>query len=504
VYGDTAEPTSLDCGRPTERAAFQICRLVADSLVDLDQDFHFIPRLAESFQISQDGLTITFRLRKGVRWHDGTAFTARDVVRTVESFRDLDPNGEAYRMQFGPLREVRATGDGTIAALYTEPFSLALSSWRETFIMPAHITADPNIAPALRRAPVGTGPFRFLRWDPQQQIVLEANKEYFGGRPMVDRYIQRIVPNAEALRTAALAGSVDVAPVSTEWAASHPDPDPNLPVRVVAVPTTYMELIYWNIDEPRGLFKDARVRRAMTMLLDRDGYTGKVRRGFYRTATTLIDPAIWGGDPSLRPYPFDVAGAARLLDEAGVKDRNGDGIRDTDSGPMSFTIIYNAATPEYREIGSLLERGAAQAGVQVRLQGLEWPVMKAKVHERQFEAALYRFMLEPVADPYAYFHSSQIGTGFNFGGYRSAEFDRLSAELRHTFDARRGAEILAELQRILHQDQPCTFVSIPGVVVTINRRFSIPDVTAAGLWNWYPSILRWWVPAAQRRYGREP
>ncbi|MFQ5700977.1 MAG: ABC transporter substrate-binding protein [Acidobacteriota bacterium] len=502
VFGDTVEPTTLNCIRSAERPTRQICRLVADSLIDYDQHFNMIPRLAESFEVSPDGLAITLHLRRHVRWQDGEPFDARDVRYTIDLMKRLDPDQKTYRTYFGPLQEVIAVDAYTIRAVYTEPFRDALIGWRELFIMPAHLPFDPTRPSPLDRAPVGTGPFRFVRWDPQQQIVLEANPDYFGPRPFVQRYVQRIIPTMDGLRAAAVAGVVDVAPLSPDWFDDRRANDPDLPFRVLTYPTSLMEMIYWNLDEPRGLFRDPRVRRALTMLLDREGYISKIQHGIYRTCTTLIDPLLWGGDPDLRPYPYDPAGAARLLDEAGIIDQDGDGVRDTPRGPMSFTLIYTTATPAHRDIGILLERAAARVGIRVHLQGLEWAIMKPRVYAHDFEAAVYRWRLEPRPDPYAYFHSSQIDAGFNLGNYRGNHFDRLSEELRRTTDPEVSAALLVRLQKILHEDQPCTFVAIPGSVLAIHKRFRIPALTPAGLWNWYPALLKWTIPGADREDGR--
>src|SRR6185503_15019278 len=127
VYGNTAEPTTLNCTRATEWFARLICRLTTDTLIDFDQDFHFIPRLAGSFDLSADGRTLVFHLRKGVRWHDGTPFTSKDVLATVDSIRKLDAGGEAYKNIFGPMTEVTAPDDTTIRATYAQPFAGALA-----------------------------------------------------------------------------------------------------------------------------------------------------------------------------------------------------------------------------------------------------------------------------------------------------------------------------------------------------------------------------------------
>ena len=503
VYGDNVEPSSLNWLRATDRPSRQVCRLIADSLIDFDQSFKFVPRLARSFEVAPDGLTLTFHLRPGVTWHDGKPCTAKDVSWTIETMRRLDPQGDQFRATFGPLKEVTTPDDQTVVARYSEPFAGALVGWREALIAPAHIAVDPNGMSAQDRSPVGTGPFRFVRWSPQQEVVLAANESYFNGRPRADRYVHRIVPSIEALRAAAEAGEVDIAGLSTDWVASHPNPDASLPFRLLIYPTSYMEMIYWNVDDPSSLFADPRVRRALTMLLDRPGYINAVHHGIYRPAVTLIDPALWGGDPSVSPWPYDPNAAARLLDEAGVKDRDGDGVRETPRGPASFILLYASVTPEAREIAQILERAGAAAGLKIQPQGLEWSVLRQRLAARQFQAVIHRRRLEPLADPYAYFHSSQIGSGQNLGGYRSERFDKLAEQYRATLDARAGGDLLVQMQKLLHEDEPCTFVAIPGAVVAVHKRLHIPEVTAAGLWNWYPSLLGWWVDPADRKYNAD-
>lgn len=498
VYGDTVEPTTLNCARASERMAVQICRLVSDSLIDFDGAQRFVPRLAESFEVSPDGRVVTFHLRRGVSWHDGRPFSAADVLQTVALLKRLD-GGRRHRINFGPIDRVESPDERTIRAVYSEPFAGALVGWRETLIVPAHMPIPDDGASPLDRAPVGTGPFIFQQWDPQQQIVLKANAAYHAGRPWLDRYVYRIVPSAETLRSAAMTGDVDVAPLGADWIAQHPD-DTGLPFRALVLPTRTTQLIYWNIDAPGGFFRDARVRRAMTLLLDRPGYVKQVQHGVYRTAATLVD--VWGGDPALAPLPYDPNAAARLLDEAGYTDRDKDGVRDGPQGPFAFTLIYPTANPDHRTIAQMLERSAASVGVKVTLQGLEWAVMRPQVYARSFDAAVYQWSLEPLPDPYAYFHSSQIqpGSGTNFGGYRDAAFDELADQARRTLDADFTAQLVRRMQLMLHEDQPCTVVAVAGSVVAVARRFRHPDLGQAGLWNWYPGLLGWWVPPGERKH----
>ena len=498
VFGDTTEPTSLNCIRTSERAARQICRLVADSLVDFDEHLEFIPRLAESFEASDDGLTFTFALRSSVTWHDGQPFTARDVLYSIDLMKGLDPEQEVFRTYFGPLAEVTIVDDHAIRARYEEPYADALVGWREMLIMPAHKPFDPQGSTPLDTAPLGTGPFRFVRWETQQEIVLDANEDYFAGRPYLDRYVHRFIPSLDALQAAAAAGQIDVVQLPSSWLRENSPPSPDLPFRVETYPTRSVQMIYWNLDGRTGLFRDSRVRRAMTMLLDRQGYVTHVHGGLYRTVATPFD--VWGAEGRLEPHPYSPADAARLLDEAGIVDRDGDGVRDTEIGPMSFTLLYHGARPVQREIGSLLERAAAGIGVDIKLLGLEWAVLRPRVYSQDFDAAIYVYGLEPRPDPYAYFHSSKIGSGFNLGAYRSEEFDRLSEAARRALDPVESARLFTEMQLLFHQDQPSTAVAAAGGVLAVHKRFRTPPLTTAGWWNWYPGILQWWVPSGERKY----
>ncbi len=500
VFADTAEPTTLNCIKATERPAVQICRLVADSLVDFDENLRFIPRLARAFAFSPDGREITFTLHDNVRWHDGMPFTARDVIHSVDQVRRLDAEGERFRSQFGPLIDVTAPEPLTVRAVYSDRHADALSGWRDLLIQPAHVEHDPAHPSPRDREPLGTGPFRFERWIPQDRIVLDANTDYFAGRPRLDRFVYRIVPSAEAVRAALASGEVDVGGLTPDDVVDPAGAGEALPYRIATYPASMVEMIYWNLDHPRGLFRDPRVRRALAMTLNRADYVATIHRGVYRVATTLIDPGIWGGDPDLAPWPYDPPAAARLLDEAGVVDRDGDGIRDLDGAPFTFTLLYTTSAPHQRDLAALVERAGAEIGIPIRIQGLEWAAMRPRMYAHDFEAAIYRWRLAPRPDPWAFFHSSQHASGLNLGGYRSEAFDRLAEDHRRESDPTRSADLLAAMQRRLHEDQPALFVSIPGAVVAVHRRFRHPEIGPAGWWNWYPSLLLWWVPEAERRY----
>jgi len=500
VFGEMAEPREMNCVRASDSPAMRVCRLVADTLIDYGRNLEIVPRLAESFEASPDGTVLTFRLRRGVRWHDGAPFTARDVLYTVVQIRAPGAMVQGNRVALlEPMTSIEAPDDFTVVTHYRIPYALAYQAWAKVFILPAHLPFKPGEAAPADRAPVGTGPYRFARWDPQQQIVLEANTDYFAGRPHLDRLVHRYVPDAHTLALALKSGEVDAAAIPP---AEAPESDAGLGYRIERFAALSLDFIVWNCREPRGLFADPRVRRAMSLALDREAYVREVTRGNDLPAVSSFHPMTWAHDPALAPLPHDPDEAVSLLASAGWRDRDADGILDTPSGPASFTLLFSSINPQHERIALMLQAALKPIGVQVSLQGLEFAVLREKVRAHAFEAAVYRWGLDADPDPFDFFHSSQHASGQNYGGYASAEVDRLAEEGRATLDIAARAAIYHRLERILRDEQPYTFIAHPGTVLGVSRRLRGLEVGPAGAWGWYPASLRWWIADGGGR--REP
>ena len=198
-YGDTmvegtiGEASNLIPVLASDASSHAVAGQIYNGLIKYDRDLKIVGDLAERYDISPDGLTITFQLRKGVRWHDGTPFTSRDVLYTHKVV--VDPKTPtAYAEDFKQVKSIVAPDDHTVRVSYASPFAPALSSWG-TGILPAHLLEGQDITKSpLSRKPVGTGPYRFKEWIAGQKIVLESNRDYFEGQPYIDRYVYRIIP----------------------------------------------------------------------------------------------------------------------------------------------------------------------------------------------------------------------------------------------------------------------------------------------------------------------
>jgi peptide/nickel transport system substrate-binding protein len=259
-----------------------VARFVADSLVDEGEDLRIVPRLASSWEFSPDRKILTFHLRSGVRWHDGAPFSSRDVLFTYRKM--LDPSSRARSDLLQDVLEATAPDDLTVRVVYRQPTVLALEAWKFPILAEHLFSRGDFTASPVHQAPVGTGPFRFVSWERGREIVLEANRDYFLGRPHLDRIVLKIIPSRTTQLQALLTGDIDWSPIPPEeWEGRRDDGEFRRRFRLFEYPALYLYYIAWN--ERGWLFGDAKVRNAMTLSLDRSGYPGRLRR--HATAASL-------------------------------------------------------------------------------------------------------------------------------------------------------------------------------------------------------------------------
>jgi len=500
---DTADPQSLNFIRATDRFSSQIAGLVTDTLVQYDAKGEVIGRVAESWSVSDDGLTWTFRIRPGVRWQDGAPVTSRDAAYTLE--RILDPRSRAVSRigYFTGVVSVETPDDATFRVHYREPSVTALASWTDAPLIPRHLwekQADFLDNP-LCRAPVGCGPFRFVSWDAGRQIVLEANDGYWDGRPALDRIVFRIIPQDTTRLQALELGEVDALSLTPDQVATRADrPEFTRRFRRLTYPLPYVYYIGWNMDRSNPFFSDRRVRQAMTLALDRPGLLRDAWHGLGIAAASYITRESWAYNPALRPIPYDPAGAAALLDAAGWTDSDGDGVREKGGVPFAFTLLYAATGKMNDDTAAYFQENLRKVGVRMDLSRTEFRTMLDLVGSHRFAAFMSGLTLDADPDAFDMFHSSQARDGNNRVSYSNPEMDRLSEQGRREFDPARRRAVYARIQEILAEDQPWTFVSHPLMNVAIDRRIRGVTVSPLGLQQFWPGIAGWWVPRAEQRF----
>lgn len=489
----TAEPPSLNYQLdPLDGWGKKVAGLVLDNMARPNpRTWKHEPRLAERWEISDDKLDFTFFLRKGVRWHDGEPFDADDVVFTFKKLLDPSTKAIAIRSYLEPIERIEKIDSHTVRFHLKTRYWLAFDTIAEIYIYPQHVyeKGDFNTHPA-NRAPIGTGPFQFVHWRTGDEIALKRYDGFYGGPPHLDRIVFKYVPDPTVRTQLLLRGDVDAIETLSpdEWRARAEAPGVATRFwRLRHIPAG-LQWIGWN--QARPMFADARVRRALTMLLDRKDIVDNLRLGLDTEAVSWFYPGTEQHDAGNEPWPYDPDEAANLLDEAGWTDSDRDGVRDKDGRPFAFTFLYPAGPPFYGQLASLMEGDYEKAGIKVTSARVEWAVYTERLRKHEFDACSMLWKILPRNDPYQVWHSSEVNGGSNFVSFVNDEADRILETARTEFDDEKRVALYRRFNRILHAEQPYTMLFNRYNLSLVSRRFGGIVSTPYGVFNYADFYVR--------------
>lgn len=497
-----AEPDTLNRLIATDAYENRINGFIYDSLVDRDnKTLELIPRLATSWDISDDKLTFTFHLRKDVKWHDGVPFTADDVLYTYEKIQDPKVDAPHLRVYYKDIKKVEKLDDYTIRFTYARPYFKALEFCGGIPIIAKHIYDDGkdfNTNPAGRK-PIGTGPYKFVKWDTNKKIVLERNEDYWDKNriPEIKGIVFKIISDDAVALQELKKGELDLAslrPIQWVKQSDTPSFQENF-IRHEYYSPGY-RFIGWNLRRP--YFQDKKVRHALTMLINRAAIVNKLEFGLGKV---ISGPFFFEGyeyNQKVVPLPFDPETAKKLLDEAGWVDSDGDGIRDKEIEkkegeevkkervPFRFTFLIPSGARFYERLASIMKEDFRKAGIDVNIQTMEWAAFVGRINKRDFDATSLGWSFGFDEDPYQVWHSSQVKEGSNFVGFENAEADKIMEEARVTFDKEKRTELYHQFHEIVADEQPYTFLYTGEALVARNKRFKNVVVYRGGL-----DVLEW-------------
>ena len=476
------------------------------TLVNYDEDINPVPYLAESWEVAPDGRSITFHIRQDVGWHDGERTAAHDVAFTWEVVTDpltAFPNASYWDHYVKGPEGVEVIDDFTVR-ISLEPHAEFLDPFTKTGILPEHLLGDvphdqlkPH--PFGTQCPVGNGPFVFAEHRSQDRWIFEANPAFpaaLGGRPFVDRYVYRIIPEQTTMLTELLTENIDVYINPRPDQAQEILDNPNLELKDYVF-RTYI-LVGWNARRPQ--LADPRVRRAITMATNRQEVVDAILLGYGAVAHSSVPPFHWAyDDESVPALPYDPAAAGALLDEAGWRDRDGDGVRESADGTrLSFSIKYNTGNQQRQDIAEIMQAQLARVGIEVRPQVVEWATLLQQINTptlRDFDGVVMGWVVEFKLSDMDLFHSERIDQPYAWSGTRNPELDRLLEELSLVVDREEAIELWREYQAVLIEEQPYTFFFFPDRLDGVNRRVRDLAMDARGEWI---NIKDWHLDPANR------
>ncbi|GIW47106.1 MAG: peptide-binding protein [Deltaproteobacteria bacterium] len=500
IYNLGAEPGTLNPITATDAYESIVnSGKIYETLVKRDnKTLEIIPLLAESWEVSEDKLTFTFHLRRGVKWHDGYPFTAHDVVFSYEKIMDPEVDAPHLRAYYKDIKSIEAIDDYTVRCSYSKPYFLALEFCGGIPIVPKHVfeKGDFNTNPA-GRAPVGTGPYRFVKWNTGEEIILDRNEDYWGKKPYIKRIVFKIISDPTVALQVLKREEIDLTGLTPiQWARQTSSQRFKKNFRKLSYFTPNYSYIGWNTRRP--FFSDKRVRRAMTHLVNRELILEKILYNLGEIVTNpfyIYSPEY---DHSIKPYPYDPVEAKKLLDEAGWVDHDGDGIRDKDGVKFEFEFLIPSGSITAEQIATILEEELKRVGIRMRIRRLEWAVFVKHLEERRFDAVTLAWSMGVESDPYQVWHSSQAERGSNFVGFKNDEADRIMEQARKEFDKAKRVRLFRKLAKIIHEEQPYTFLFCRKSTVALHKRFRGVKVYPLGI-----DPLEWYVPLPFQKYGEK-
>ncbi len=495
---EIAEPINLIPAISSDSASHQIASYIYNGLVKYDKDLNLTGDLAESWEISPDNKSITFHLRKNVKWHDGEPFTAEDVKFTYE-FMISDDTPTSYDGDFRKVTDFSVIDDYTVRVSYAEPYAPALNGWG-IWIMPAHLLkgVSPSKSP-LQRKPVGTGPYMLEEWDTGKSVTLKAFGDYFEGRPNLDKVMIRIIPDQATQFMELLNGSIDIMSLTSMQAARQTSS-----ARYADKYNTYSYLdnsyTYVGYNLRKEPFNDKRVRQALSYASPRQEIIDGILFGRGVPATGPYKPGTYWYNGDVKKYEYDPEKAAALLAEAGWADKDGDGILEKNGKKLRFELITNQGNSTRSQIAEILQRSWKQIGVQVDIRVLEWATfINEYINKGNFSAIVMGWNIIQDPDIFDVWSSTRCGgSGLNFICFQNEEADRLLAAGQGSYDPAVRKAAYDKLQEILAEEQPYTFLYVPDSNTALSKRFKNVVPAPAGITY---NFIDWYVPEGMRKYS---
>ncbi|WP_420842825.1 peptide-binding protein [Desulfovibrio mangrovi] len=452
---------------------------------------------AERYEVLDEGKRIRIVMRKDVKWEDGEPLTARDVEFTYKLM--VDPKTPTpYADDYLQIKQFTLVDDYTFEVEYEKPFARSLITWMHD-ILPRHLLEGKDVVSSpLTAKPVGAGPYRFKEWERGSKLVLEASDTYFMGKPYISEIVYRVIPDLSTMFLELKAGKLDMMSLTPQqylFQTRGPEWDGKYnKFRYLAFGYGYLG---YNLEKP--MFKDKKVRQALTMAIDRQGLIKGVLLGQGEPTIGPYKPGTWVYNQSIQDYPYDPVKARELLAEAGWKDTNGDGILDNDGQPFEFTILTNQGNEQRIKTATIIQSMLKDVGVSVKIRTVEWAAfLKEFVDKGRFDALILGWNILQDPDIAQVWHSSQaFPGGLNHGKYRNPELDALLEQGRTTLDREARKLAYDGVQRILHEDQPYSFLYVPYSLPIIHGRIKGIEPAPAGITH---NIDRWWIPKDERLY----
>jgi peptide/nickel transport system substrate-binding protein len=451
------------------------------------------PDAAESWTISDDKLTYTFKLRGDLKWSDGTPMTSADYKFAFDNASKPE-NKYPYISNLELIASYEALDPQTIVIKMEEPIAVGLEAANAVTPLPKHVWegldwSDPSKNPQIMAPTIASGPFKLREWRKDDHATFEANDNYYRGRPLLDGYTIRIVPSQEIAFQMLKSGEVDTAPITPDnYAEVKTNPNLNLyewwPARAT--------WSYLGFNLRRAHFQEVELRRALSHAIDRRAIAERIQNNLAQPTHSIYPPTTWVHNPNVPKYEYDPAKARQMLDEAGWTV-GPDGVRQKDGNSLKLRILFGPNTNKVRErVATVTQQWLKDIGVDSEIQGLEWGAYLSALKTEPYDWDLFLGAWQATIEPHwmnQIWREDSIPE-LNSVAYVNEKVEALFEQGVKEFDLEKRKNIYQEIQQIISEDAPYIFTTFPMSYEAINKRIGGIEASPLGTGH---NVEKWYV-----------
>ncbi len=473
----SSNPARLNPILATDSGSSAIAGFIFSGVLKYDENGTVIGDLAQDFYF-EDNVTLILKLRRDVTWHDGAPFSAKDVVFTYDMIND-DQVFSPYTSEFRMVKSVEALDEYTLKVIYKAPYFKALETWMMG-ILPYHILKDEKnmMSSPFNTAPIGTGPYRLKRLEFSKNIELEAYEGYFEHKAGIEHLIFHVIADPTTRFLMLQSGELDYG--SLDALQYERQIKPEFFEQFNSNEKLSRSYVYLGFNLKRDVFKDPRVREALSLAVDRQMLVDMLFFKHAQVCNGPFHPSVAGFNGDVGVPKRDLKRAKALLKAAGYDA----------SHPLTFEISTSNSSAIRPFVAEILQQQFAQIGVHVSLRIMEWQAfLNTKALARNFDALILGWGLAFKPDPYSLWHSdSDKRGGFNFIGYHNDRVDALIETMQTTVDEAEVAKLQRQMFAQIVNDNPYLFLYIPNDIEVYNRHIKNVRPSVMGLMH---NFIEW-------------
>lgn len=454
-----SSPSRLNPIIAADSVSSEITRWLFNGLLKYDKDGNIVTDLAQSYYFKTDTKLI-FKLKKGIKWHDGVEFSADDVIFTYEKIIDKNIY-TALKSNFKEVKSVKKIDRYTVEIDYKKAYFKALVIWMVD-IIPKHLLENEKnlMSSFFDRKPVGTGPYKIKEFKTGEDIKLFANKEYFEGEPKIEKVHYKFIPDTNTSFLMLKQKQLDIGGLSPLQIDRQINTNFRKNFKIIEKPSFSYDYLGFNLRNKK--FQDKRVREALSLGINRQELVDILFFGHGEVCKGPFLPGNFAYNENVKAINPDLKKAKKLLREAGYDEKN----------PFSFEIVTSTGGDTRINAAQIIQYQLSQIGVKVTIRVMEWQAfLNTVVFPRNFETVLLGWSLALMPDAYPLWHSDsdRLG-GFNFVGYHNKEVDKLIEKGSATVDIKKLSKIYKKLFTIISNDKPYLFLYIPNSITVVNSK----------------------------------